>query len=112
MTHCWPVRVLLDEQVPAGLAALLPGHEVRTVTGMGWSGVKNGELLRRIAGQFDALLTMDRNLEFQQNLGALSFGILVVRAPSNRLRDVQPLVPDILAALPRVAPGEVSRVGV
>ncbi len=106
------MRVLLDEQVPAGLAALLPGHDVRTVTGMGWSGVKNGELLRRTAGQFDAFLTMDRNLEFQQNLGALSFGILLVRAPSNRLRDVQPLIPDILAALPALTPGKVTRVGV
>jgi len=92
--------------------ALLPGHDVRTVTGMGWSGVKNGELLRRTAGQFDAFVTMDRNLEFQQNLPLLSFGILLVRAASNRLRDVQPHVPTILAALPLLAPGEITRVGV
>ena len=106
------MRVLLDEKVPAGLVALLPGHEVRTVTSMGWSGVKNGELLRRTAGQFDAFVTMDRSLEFQQKLGPLPFGILLIRAASNRLHDVQPLIPDILAALPALVPGKVTRVGV
>ena len=105
------MRVLLDEQVPVGLAALLPGHDVKTVTGMGWSGVKNGELLRRAAGHFEAFVTMDRNLEFQQNLGHLPFGILLIRAPSNRLKDVVPLIPSILALLPSTAPGRVTRVG-
>ncbi|MEO8138897.1 MAG: hypothetical protein ABI742_04570 [Gemmatimonadota bacterium] len=106
------MRVLLDEQVPIGLAALLPGHTVDTVAGMGWVGVKNGELLRRISGQFDAFLTMDRNLEFQQNLPRMPFGIILVRAPSNRLADIVPLTPDILSALLSVRPGQVTRVGV
>jgi hypothetical protein len=55
---------------------------------------------------------MDRSLEFQQKLGPLPFGILLVRAASNRLRDVQPLIPDILAALPALLPGKVTRLGV
>jgi hypothetical protein len=106
------VRVLLDEQVPVGLAPLLPGHEVQTVAGMGWTGTKNGALLGQVAGSFDAFLTMDRNLEFQQNLAAHPFGFLLVRAPSNRLRDVAPLIPDILTALPSLRPGHLIRVGV
>lgn len=62
------MRVLLDENVPVGLAPELTGHEVETVSGLGWSGAKNSELLRRASGQFDVLVTMDQNLPFQQNL--------------------------------------------
>jgi hypothetical protein len=106
------VRVLLDEQVPVGLAPLLIGHEAETVTGMGWTGVQNGELLRRTAGAgFVGLLTMDRNLQFQQNLSLLPFGVLLVRAPSNRLRDVTPLLPAILTAIPKLEPGQLTVVG-
>jgi predicted nuclease of predicted toxin-antitoxin system len=59
------MRVLLDENLPLDLARDLSGHDVQTVVGLGWEGVKNGELLRRAAGHSDALVTMDRNLEFQ-----------------------------------------------
>jgi predicted nuclease of predicted toxin-antitoxin system len=105
------VRVLLDEQVPIGLASLLAGHDARTVVGMGWSGIKNGELLKRAASVFDAFVTMDRNLQNQQNLASLPFGVLLIRAPSNRLRDLLPMVPMILAALPKLRPGELTVVG-
>lgn len=71
-TRSWPVRVLLDEQLPLDLAAELVGHEVHTVVGLGWQGVTNGDLLRRASGRFEALVTMDRNLEFQQNLDVIS----------------------------------------
>jgi len=62
------VRVLLDESLPRPLAALLSGHEVRTVATVGWSGIENGELLRLAAERFDVLITADRNVEHQQNL--------------------------------------------
>lgn len=93
-----------------GLTPWLAGHDAQTVKGMGWSGVKNGELLRRCAGQFEVFLTMDRKLEFQQNLAALPFGVLLVRAPTNRLQDLVPLVPQILAAMPQTQPGQIVRV--
>jgi predicted nuclease of predicted toxin-antitoxin system len=54
------VRVLLDECLPWGLARELAGHEIDTVTQLGWSGVTNGELLRRAAGQYDFLITIDQ----------------------------------------------------
>ena len=56
------MRILLDESLPAELQAELPGHEVRTVRDLGWSGLKNSELLARSAGQFDVFLTADQNL--------------------------------------------------
>jgi hypothetical protein len=60
------MRVLLDECVPRALRDALPGHQVQTVSEVGWAGVKNGQLLRLAATQFDLLLTVDRNLEYQQ----------------------------------------------
>lgn len=104
------MRVLLDEQLPLDLAAALEGHSVATVVARGWAGVKNGELLRRMRGEYDALVTMDRGIEFQQNLAELPFGVLLVLAPSNRMVHLQPLVPAILEALPVVKPGQLHRI--
>lgn len=61
------MRVLLDECVPRALRQDLPGHDVKTVGEAGWAGVKNGALLRLAETAFDVLLTVDRNLEYQQN---------------------------------------------
>jgi hypothetical protein len=64
--HSWPMRVLLEEQPPVDLASHLLGHAVETVVDRGWAGITNGELLRRMTGYYDALITMDRGIEFQQ----------------------------------------------
>jgi predicted nuclease of predicted toxin-antitoxin system len=105
------MRVLLDENVPVDLAGLLGDHAVETVSGLGWSGVKNGELLHRMHARFDALVTMDSNLPQQQNLAAQPFGVVLVKASSNRMPDLQPLVPEILTVLDGIAAGELRRVG-
>ena len=104
------MRILLDENLPVDRAAELTGHEVSTVTGVGWQGIKNGELLRCAQGHFEVLITMDRNLEFQQNVAAFHVGILVLQAPSNRMVDLHPLVPAILAALKTARPAELRRI--
>jgi predicted nuclease of predicted toxin-antitoxin system len=62
------MRILLDENFPLDFARLLAGHEVYTVHSLSWSGVKNGELLRRAKDVCDVFVTLDRNLEFQQNI--------------------------------------------
>ena len=105
------MRVLLDEQLPLDLAALLEGHSASTVVGRGWAGIKNGDLLRRMGDDYDAFLTMDRGIEFQQNIAALPFGILLVLAPSNRMVHLIPLVPAILQALSAVKAGQLHRIG-
>ena len=105
------MRLLPDEHLPISLAAEFPGHAVDTVSGRGWTGIKNGELLRRMNGPYDALVTMDRGIEFQQPISTLPFGIVLVRARSNRMEDLRPLVPSILAALAAVNPGRIRRVG-
>ncbi len=105
------MRVLLDEQLPLDLAAAMEGHSVDTVIGRGWAGITNGELLHRMRNEFDTLITMDRGIEFQQNLSTLEFGILLVRAPSNRMVHLQPLVSSILEVLPGLKPGQLRRIG-
>ena len=64
------------------------------------------------AAKFDAFLTTDQNIEFQQNLSALPIAILVVVAKSNRMRDIEPLVPEILKALNHLLPKALRRVGI
>jgi hypothetical protein len=105
------MRLLLDEHLPIGLSAELHGHTVDSASGRGWTGIKNGELLRRMSGQYDVLITMDRSIEFQQRISTLPFGIVPVRAPSNRMQDLRPLVPSILSALDAVEPGRIRRIG-
>jgi hypothetical protein len=76
--------VLLDECFPRALRRDLPGHDVRTIAEMGWAGVKNGELLRLAAKDFDLLLTVDRNLEYQQNFAGVSLAVVVADAKKQR----------------------------
>lgn len=91
---------------------MLPGHQVDTIAGRDWAGLKNGPLLQRMREGYDVLATMDRNLEFQQNIATLPFGILLIRAASNRMAHLAPLVPEILDALPHIRPGQVHRIGI
>ena len=105
------MRLLLDEHLPIALSTEFHGHAVDTVSGRGWTGIKNGELLRRMTGQYDVLVTMDRSIEFQQRISLLPFGIVLVRVPSNRMQDLRPLVPSILFALDAARPGRIQRVG-
>jgi len=93
------VRVLLDEQIPVGLAVELYGHEVDTVVGRGWAGVKNSDLLHQMSGDYDVFVTMDRAIEFQQDTSALPFGIVLVRAASTRMVHLRPLVPAMPEAI-------------
>jgi hypothetical protein len=86
------MRVLLDECVPRALRNDIPGHEVKTVAELGWAGVKNGELLRRAAAAFDLLITVDRNLEYQQSFEGVSLAA-------------------VAAAIAQTRPGVVTHVG-
>ena len=107
------MRVLIDESLPRQLAPALVGHDARMVQQEGWSAVKNGELLRRAAAAgFEVLITPDRNLEYQQNIPRSGVGVVVVRARTNRIEDLLPLVARLLAALPGARPGTVTHVGV
>ena len=104
------MRVLLDECFPRALRAELPGHEVTTVAEAGWAGVKNGALLQLAATRFEVLLTVDRNLEYQQNYSSHTIAVIVVDAPSNDIEVLRPLMPKVLDALAKTKPGVVTHV--
>ena len=105
------MRVLLDECVPRALRNELHGHNVKTVAEAGWAGVKNGALLQRAAKEFDLLLlTVDRNLEYQQNFSGVSIAVIVIHAQSNDIVVLRPLIPAVLAAMSNAMPGVVTHV--
>jgi hypothetical protein len=87
------VRVLLDECVDWRLARHVVGDDVKTARQMGWSTIKNSELLILASESFDVFITVDRNLSFQQNFANLPIAVVVLRARTNRLGDLVPLLP-------------------
>jgi predicted nuclease of predicted toxin-antitoxin system len=105
------VRVLIDECVDWRLSRDVIGHDVKTARQMGWATIKNGELLTLAAQQFDVFVTVDRNLSFQQNLSAFPIAVIVLRAGTNRLADLRPLIPALLAALHSAKPGIAQVIG-
>jgi predicted nuclease of predicted toxin-antitoxin system len=103
------MKVLLDEMLPAGVADLLPDHEVVTVQDAGYKGLKNGELLRRAANDgFDVLLTADRNLPAQQNIPAGRVAVVLVRG--SKTSEVAAQADAVNTAIAGSAPGTVTRV--
>jgi len=102
------VKILLDECLPKRLAHLLAGHEVFTVRQMNWPGLSNGRLLAVANPQFDVFVTVDQNLVRQQDLAGLRIAVIVLRARTNKIEDLDPLVPKVLQLLPSVQPGTVT----
>jgi hypothetical protein len=98
------MRLLLDESMPQRFRRSLPRHSVQTVVEMGWSGVKNGKLLALAGEHFDALVTVDKNLPYQQNLNTLPVSIVVLDAMSNELSSLLPLVLSLESALADLKP--------
>ena len=105
------MRLLLDESVPRRLRRSLPSHAVRSVVEMGWGGIRNGELLARAANEFDALVTVDKNLQYQQNLDNLPIAVIVLDAKSNELPYLLPLIPKLEEALATLVPRAIVRIG-
>lgn len=104
------MKILLDECVDQRLAREIVGHFVSTVPQMGWANIKNGELLRRAEREFDAFITVDSNLAFQQNLPKFNLAVIVLHAPTNRLADLKLIVPQLLQELTRAPKGRVTDV--
>jgi predicted nuclease of predicted toxin-antitoxin system len=107
------MKVLIDECAPRALKLALAanGYECLTVQEAGWSGKVNGELLDLAETEFDALVTLDTNLNYQQNLSGRKIAIVVLRARSNRLSHLSPLFPSCVNALKSTSPGEIFYVG-
>ncbi|MEI7752342.1 MAG: DUF5615 family PIN-like protein [Candidatus Omnitrophota bacterium] len=104
------MQLLLDECLPRTLAKEFCGHKIQTVPEMGWAGKKNGELLRLAEKQFDVFITLDQNLQYQQNLSKSSMAVILVSVKNNRFESIQPLVSKILTALKVLQPGNAVKI--
>ena len=106
------MRLLIDECVPRKLkfAFASGGHDCETVTEAGFGGKANGELLALAEFLFDVLITIDKNMRYQQNLSGREIAILVLCASSNDISDLSPLVPKAVAALTTIKPGQVVEI--
>lgn len=100
------MKILLDECVDRRLGKDIVGHEIKTVPQMGWAGIKNGDLLTLAEKEFEVFVTVDRNLSFQQNLSLYKIAVVILRARTNRLRDLRALVPRLMTSLSAVKRGE------
>jgi len=104
------MRVLLDECVPRGLRAELPGHEVKTVAEAGWAGAKNGTLLQLAATPVRRSAHCRSQPRVSAELLGLTIAVIVVEVPSNDIAVLRPLMPAVLKALPNSKPGTVTHV--
>lgn len=105
------MKILLDENMPHKLRQYLPGHAVFTVAYMKWGGIRNGQLLRNAAADgFDALLTVDAGIEYEQNLAALPCSVIIVQSESNAFEHIEPHIPAILEILKALKPRSIIKV--
>ena len=102
------MKILFDQGTPEPLRDHLASHQVSTAHEMGWSKLKNGELLDAAEGMFDALLTTDKNLRYQQNLSARKLAVAIL--PTTSWPKIQRHVAIVAAALGSLAPGETREI--
>ena len=105
------MKILLDENLDWRLKRYLAEHEVESVQLNGWAGLKNGVLLSKAQEKFDAFITLDGNLEHQQNISKFAIIVIALRARSNRLQDTWPLMAEVARVLPTLSKGTITRVG-
>ena len=88
------MKILLDECVTRRLKSYFPAHIVKTVTDQGWNGLKNGELMQKaVSEQFDLLLSIDKNIQFQHDIPKFDLIIVVLDTPTSNVKDIAPLIP-------------------
>src|SRR5580704_4298864 len=105
------MRLLLDECVDEKFRHYFPGHDCQTARYAGFAGLENGDLLQAAeSAGFDVLLTLDKGITFQQNLSGRKISLVVFYSTSNKLANLLPLVPDCLAKLESVQPGQVVKI--
>jgi hypothetical protein len=104
------MKILIDECLDWRLCRSLPQHACRSVQAMGWSGIRNGTLLKIAQEQFDVFITGDLNLQFQQSTHSFNLAIIVLAGGGTRLSDTEPLMSKVAEVLSDLAPGEIMRI--
>ena len=104
------MKILLDECLPRKLKRSFSEYDAFTVQDMGWTGTKNGALLRLAEAEFDVFITADQNLTYQQDLRSSILRIIVLVAPNNSLATLQALIPQVNSTLDNIQPGKIVRI--
>lgn len=105
------MKILLDECCHGRIARALAGFDVKTVQAVGWSGLRNGDLLLRVEGQFDVFVTQDQNIPRQNPIAPREFGVVVLKTKGGRWRELEPLMPRLRDMIGRVERGSVTVIG-
>ncbi len=106
------MKVLLDECLPRKFKNSFSDHDCQTVPEAGLAGQKNGRLLALAENLgFQLFLTLDKGLQYQQNMAGRDIAVLIIRSASNRLADLLPHVPKCLSVIGEIQPGQLARVG-
>ncbi|MFN0048437.1 MAG: DUF5615 family PIN-like protein [Cytophagales bacterium] len=105
------MRILLDECVTQKIKYRISEYEVHSVTEMSWNGIKNGDLMKlAIENGFDILLTIDKNLEFQQNLKSYNIAIVVFDVEKSKFEYLNELLPKFKEQIDSFSKGKAYRI--
>lgn len=100
------MKILLDECVTRKIKATLVDYEVYTVFEMGFSGLKNGKLLEQAEKEgFDILLTIDKNINYQQNIRSYNLSVVILDVFDSHFKQINKLIPDFLSGIDSYRPG-------
>ena len=111
MIPCPEVKILLDHNLDWRLSNQLSGHEIRTALEMAWDTLKNGALLTEAEKcGFSALITSDKGIKNQQRMKERSIGVVIIRAPNNRLETHLTMIPEVIRVLAVIQPGQIIEV--
>jgi len=99
------MKILFDHGTPAPLRRALTGHTLSTAYEMGWTELDNGALLKAAETEFEALITTNQNLRYQQNLTGQRLAILVL--PTTSWPKIRAHEAEVVAAVSALRPGDV-----
>jgi hypothetical protein len=103
------MRVLFDQGTPVPLRRHLHPHEVDSAAEIGWSELQNGELLNRAeTSGYEALITTDQQLRYQQNLGGRRIRIIVLMTTS--WPRIQPRASEVRTTLETLREGQYAEI--
>jgi|SRR5437870_10244199 len=104
------MRLLLDECTPRRIRRDFIGHTVHTVEDAGLKGLENGDLLNAAAGVYEVLITLDRNIPYQQNIADLPIAVLILAGRRNSYAHLKRLLPRALVVLETIKSGQVVEI--
>lgn len=97
------MKILLDECISKRLKKYLEDFEVFTISELKVLGIKIGKLLRFcVDNRFDILLTIDKNMRFQQNIEKYPLSVVILNSFSSKVEELIEFLPNFRIMLPEI----------